>query len=557
MNDHTSAGRVDYLNNGYGLKSWLTTTDHKRIAVLYLISITLFFVLGGVFATLIRIHLISPRGVLFGPSIYNRMFSMHGIIMVWFFLIPSIPTVFGNFLLPLMIGARDLAFPRLNLASWYIYVVGGLITIVMAILGGVDTGWTFYTPFSSMFSNSYVLLTAAGVFIVGFSSIFTGINFIVTTHTMRAPGMTWFRLPLFVWSNYATALILVLATPVLAVVLLLIAAERGLGIGIFDPSLGGDPLLFQHLFWFYSHPAVYIMILPGMGVVSEVITAFSHRSVFGYSFVAFASMAIALIGFFVWGHHMFVAGMSMYAGLVFSLLSYLVAVPSAVKVFNWTATLYKGRINFEAPFIYSIGFIGLFTMGGMTGLFLAALPVDVHVTDTYFIVAHFHYIMVGGMVMAYMAALHFWWPKMTGRMYNRPLAVIAALTIFLGFNLTFFPQFILGYLGMPRRYATYSPEFQMLNVLSSAGASILAVGYVMPLLYLFWSLAKGKSAGQNPWDARGLEWEFADSPPIPDNFARTPVISWHAYPYDRPALTIGQEDLFDSTLKPESPDARH
>ncbi|MEN6626692.1 MAG: cbb3-type cytochrome c oxidase subunit I [Candidatus Sumerlaeia bacterium] len=527
--------RIHYLNNGYGARSWLLTTDHKRIAILYLLTITLFFMLGGLFALGIRLELLSPRAWLVQPETYNRMFSLHGIIMVWFFLIPSIPTVFGNFLVPMMVGARDMAFPRLNLASWYVFAVGGLFTILVTLLGGVDTGWTFYTPYSSTYSNSYVLLTATGVFVTGFSSIFTGINFIVTVHTMRAPGMTWFRLPLFVWANYATALILVLATPVLAITLFLIGMERLFGVGVFDPRLGGDPLLFQHLFWFYSHPAVYIMILPGMGVVSELVACFAHRRIFGYRFVAYASLAIALFGFLVWGHHMFVAGMSMYGGLVFSFLSYLVAVPSAIKVFNWTATLYKGSIRLATPMLFAIGFIGLFTIGGMTGLFLAALAVDVHVTDTYFIVAHFHYIMVGGMVMAYMGALHFWWPKMTGKLYPERLAILSAIIVFVGFNLTFFPQFVLGYMGMPRRSIFYPPEYQWLNVMSTAGASILGVGYLFPFLYLFWSLARGAEAGPNPWDARGLEWEFADSPPLPENFAETPVNDREAYAYDLPA----------------------
>jgi cytochrome c oxidase subunit 1 len=397
--------------------------------------------------------------------------------------------------------------------------------------GGVDTGWTFYTPFSTMFSKSHVILAITGVFITGFSSILTGLNFIVTVHKMRAPGMTWFRLPLFVWANYATSVILVLATPVLAMTLALLAAERLLHIGIFDPALGGDPLLFQHLFWFYSHPAVYIMVLPAMGVASEIIPCFARKRVFGYRFMAYAILGIASIGFLVWGHHMFVSGQSVYASMVFSLLSFLVAIPSAIKVFNWTATLYKGRITFSAPMLYALGFVGLFTIGGLTGLTLASLALDVHLTDTYYVIAHFHYIMVGGSVMAYFGGLHFWWPKMTGRMYPEMWARIAALIIFFGFNLTFFPQYLLGYEGMPRRYHAYPPEFQVLNILSSAGASILAVGYLLPLGYLLWSLFYGKRAEANPWHATGLEWQTS-SPPPKHNFERTPTVIRDAYEYD-------------------------
>ena len=531
MNAVETERREHYLNVNYGLKSWLLTTDHKRIAWLYLVSVTFFFFIGGLFATLIRLELLTPQGDLVQAETYNKFFTMHGVTMIFFFLIPSIPAVLGNFLIPMMIGARDLAFPRLNLASWYIYILGGLFTLTAAAAGGVDTGWTFYTPYSSIYSNTNVALTVIGIFITGFSSILTGLNFVVTIHKMRAPGMTWFRLPLFVWSHYATSIIFVLGTPVLAISLALVAIERLFDLGIFDPTRGGDPLLFQHLFWFYSHPAVYIMILPGMGVISELIPCFSRKRVFGYEFVAFSSLAIAVLGFLVWGHHMFVSKQSVYAGMVFSLLSFLVAIPSAIKVFNWTATLYKGSISYDAPMLYALGFIGLFTIGGLTGLFVATLGVNIHVHDTYFVIAHFHYIMVGSAVMAYMGGIHFWWPKMTGRMYPEGWARLAALIIFIGFNLTFFPQFVLGYLGMPRRYHVYPPEFQVLNVMSSAGASILAVGYVLPLVYMIWSLRYGAVAGKNPWRARGLEWETL-SPPPTDNFEVTPLVTAEAYAYD-------------------------
>jgi cytochrome c oxidase subunit I len=523
-----------YLNDGYGIKSWLLTRDHKRIALLYLAAITVFFFIGGAFAVIIRLELATPAGDLVSDETYNKLFTMHGVMMVFFFLIPSIPATLGNFLIPIMIGAKDLAFPKLNLASWYIYVLGGLFTLYALVAGGVDTGWTFYTPFSTVSSTTNVIPTALGIFITGFSSILTGLNFIVTIHRMRAPGMTWFRMPLFLWSMYATSMIFVLGTPVLAITMLLIAAERLFHFGFFDPAVGGDPVLFQHLFWFYSHPAVYIMVLPAMGVVSELVAAGCRKPVFGYSFVAFASVAIGVLSFLVWGHHLFVAGESVYSALIFSAFSFLVAIPSAVKVFNWAATMYKGSISWDTPMLYAIGFIGLFTMGGLTGLFLAAVGLDVHVTDTYFIIAHFHYIMVGGAVMGYLGGLHYWWPKISGRLYNEFLAKLSAGIIFLGFNLTFFPQFILGYLGMPRRYHAYPPEFQTLNVLSSAGASILGVGYLIPMAYLMWSLRYGRVAGDNPWGAVGLEWTIS-SPPPTENFVEPPVVTWEAYAYEAQA----------------------
>jgi cytochrome c oxidase subunit 1 len=519
-----------YLNNGHGLKSWLLTKDHKRIAILYLISISIFFFIGGLMATLVRLELTTPEGDLFSADAYNKAFTLHGVIMVFFFLIPSIPATLGNFLIPPMVGAKDLAFPRINLLSWYIYVVGGIFTLYAMAAGGVDTGWTFYTPYSSAASNTSVIPTALGVFVAGFSSILTGLNFIVTVHRMRAPGMTWFRLPLFVWSHYATSLIQVLGTPVIAITILMVFVERAFDFGIFDPARGGDPVLFQHLFWFYSHPAVYIMVLPAMGVMSELIAAFSRKKIFGYSFVAFSSLAIAVFGFIVWAHHMFVAGISMYAAMVFSFLSFSVAIPSAVKVFNWTATLYKGAISFETPMLYAYGFMGLFAFGGLTGLILATLGTDVHLHDTYFVIAHFHYIMVGGAIMGYLGGLHYWWPKMVGRMYSEFWSRIAAIIVFVGFNLTFFPQFILGYLGMPRRYHAYPPEFQVLNVLSSAGASILALGYVLPVIYLLYSLKRGEVAGPNPWGASGLEWQMS-SPPPTENFPITPRVTSEPYEY--------------------------
>ncbi|HUY12381.1 MAG TPA: cytochrome c oxidase subunit I [Terriglobia bacterium] len=522
--------RIHYLNTSYGIKSWLLTTDHKRIAWLYLITTSFFFVVGGVSAAMMRLNLISPQGALVEPDTYNKLFTIHGLVMIFFFLAPAVPTVLGNFLIPLMIGARDVAFPRLNLLSWYIFVGAGALLLYSVAAGGVDTGWTFYTPLSTTYLNSHVVSAALAVFISGFSSILTGLNFIVTIHKMRAPGLTWFRLPLFIWAMYASSIIFVLAMPVIAITMVLLVLERLFHVGIFDPALGGDPILFEHLFWFFGHPEVYILILPSMGVISELVAAFSRRRVFGYAFVAFSSFSIAIISFLVWGHHMFVSGESLYSGIFFSAMSMLVAVPSAVKVFNWTATLYKGSVSYQAPMLYALGFIGLFTIGGLTGIFLATLALDQTLHDTYFVIAHFHYVMVGGAIMGYTGGLHYWWPKMTGRMYSDYWARLAALIIFVGFNLTFGPQFILGFLGMPRRYATYPPNFQILNVMSSAGASILAIGYLLPLIYLTYSLKYGPAAGPNPWKAKGLEWE-TPSPPPTHNFEHTPIVTEEAYAY--------------------------
>ncbi len=522
----------NFLTYPRGLKSWLFTLDHKRIGVLYLVGVTASFLLGGIFAILIRIQLLHPNGGgIMGPQTYNQMFTLHGAIMIFLFIIPGIPVSLGNFVLPLLIGAKDVAFPRLNLTSWYIYVTGAIMAIVAMVTGSVDTGWTFYTPYSTTTGGAVVMMTMA-VFVLGFSSIFTGLNFVVTIHKLRAPGLTWFRLPLFVWGLYATAIIQIIATPVLGITLVLLALERIVGIGIFDPAMGGDPVLFQHFFWFYSHPAVYIMILPAMGVISELIPVFSHKKIFGYKAIAYSSFAIAFLSFLVWGHHMFVSGQSPLADMLFSFLTFMVAIPSGVKVFNWISTMYKGSISLQAPMLYALSFLFLFSIGGLTGMFLGALATDVHLTNTYFIVAHFHYVMVGGTVMGFLGGLHYWWPKMFGKMYNILWARISAALIFVGFNVTFFTQFILGAKGMPRRYYSYLAQYQPLHFYSTIGSWVLALGFVIMAIYLIHSLVKGKPAGNNPWGGLTLEWTTT-SPPPPDNFNETPVVTHGPYDYDK------------------------
>lgn len=524
--------KPNYLTHPKGLKSWLTTVDHKRIGVMYLWSVLGAFFLGGLFALLLRLELLTPGEDFMKAETYNKVFTLHGAIMVFLFIIPAIPAALGNFVLPLMLGAKDVAFPRLNLASYYIYVVGAIMAITAMVTGGIDTGWTFYTPYSTSTDGSVTLMTLS-VFVLGFSSIFTGINFVATVHKLRAPGMGWFEMPLFVWSTYATAIIQVLATPVLAITLLLLVMERVFQIGIFDARLGGDPVLFQHFFWFYSHPAVYIMILPGMAIISEVIPVFSKKHIFGYRAVAFSSVAIALISFIVWGHHMFTSGQSQLAAAIFSFLTFLVAIPSGIKVFNWVATMYRGSIALNTPMLYAISFLLLFSIGGLTGLFLGALSVDIHLHDTYFIVAHFHYVMMGGTVIAFLAGLHYWWPKMFGRMYSEKWGAVSCALVFVGFNMTFGSQFLMGSQGMPRRYYTYLDQFQPLHQFSTFGSWVLGLGLFVAAINLIASLRKPYDAPSNPWGARTLEWD-TQSPPIEHNFEETPVLSHGPYDYNAP-----------------------
>ncbi|HMO13051.1 MAG TPA: cbb3-type cytochrome c oxidase subunit I [Pirellulaceae bacterium] len=510
------AAQHNYLNVSKGWKSWAFTLDHKRIGVMYLIGVTFALLLAGVFALLLRAELFTPNKMFLSEAQYNQMFTLHGAIMVFAFIIPSIPAALGNFVLPMMLGAKDVAFPRLNLMSFYLWVIGTIFLVIAMITNSLDTGWTFYTPYSIRTSTGVVAATF-GAFVLGFSSIFTGINFLVTVHTMRAPGMGWFQMPLFIWGLYATAIIQVLATPVLGITLLMLIAERLLHIGIFDPKYGGDPVLFQHFFWFYSHPAVYIMILPGMGVISELISVYSRKKIFGYSFIAFSSVAIAILGFLVWGHHMFTSGQSELVTLIFSAITFTVAIPSAVKVFNWLSTMYKGCIALVTPMLFAMSFIFLFGIGGLTGLFLATLRTDIHLHDTYFVVAHFHYVMVGGTLTALFGGLFHWWPKMFGRMYNELCGKITCLLVFVGFNVTFFPQFVMGSRGMPRRYARYDIEFEAFHQWSTIGAMILGVGVVIGFATLVYAAFRGPRCAGNPFGAATLEWQ-SSSPPSFHNF---------------------------------------
>jgi cytochrome c oxidase subunit I len=529
---------TSYLQEGRGLRSWLLTRDHKRIALLFLIGTTASLMLGGAFALILRLELVTPDETLMSALDYNRLFTQHGVVMVFLFMVPAIPTVFGNFFLPMMLGAQDVAFPRINLASFYVYLGGSAIVLTALLAGGVDTGWTFYAPYSTT-SPTSVATAAFGVFVIGMSSILTGLNFIVTVHTLRAPGMGWLDMPLFVWAIYATAIIQILATPVLGLSLLLVAVDHAWGLGIFDPALGGDPVLFQHLFWFYSHPAVYIMVLPAMGVISEVVCTFSHNRPASYRAIAYSSLGIAFVGFLTWGHHMFVSGISLVDAGVFGILSMFVAIFSAIKVFTWTATLRRGRVAFTTPMFYFFGFMFLFVFGGMTGVAVATSSLDVHWHDTYFVVAHFHFIMVGGTLTAFLAALHYWFPKMFGRMYPERWGIIGAALVILGFVFTFTPQFLLGNAGMPRRYFSYPAEFQWLNVLSTAGASILGLGLLLTLGYLLYALFWGERAGRNPWRSRCHEWS-APSPPPAHNFESPPA--FRRGPYDYGADRAGDEE---------------
>ncbi|HTE53360.1 MAG TPA: cbb3-type cytochrome c oxidase subunit I [Kofleriaceae bacterium] len=531
---HADAGaepEPSYLVNKRGLRSWLYTLDHKRIGVMYLIGITLSFLLGGAFALLLRLELFSPGAQLWTENQYNQLFTLHGAVMVFLVIIPGLPAALGNFALPLQLGAPDVAFPRLNLFSFYLWCAGASLLLLSLIVNAADTGWTFYTPYSTT-TGTAVVPAVGGAFVLGFSSIFTGLNFITTIHKFKPKGMTWFRMPLNLWGIYSTALLQVLATPVLGITLLLLLTERILNIGIFDPALGGDPVLFQHFFWFYSHPAVYIMILPAMAVMSDLITTFSHKHIFGYRFIAYSSIGLAALSFLVWGHHMFVSGQSKLAGMVFSALTFTVAIPSAIKVFNWVATLYKADITLKTPMLYALSFILLFTIGGLTGIFLGALNVDVHLHDTYFVVAHFHYVMMGSALIAFLGALHYWYPKMFGRMFNERVGQVCAIFVFIGFNVTFLPQFVMGARGMARRYFDYDPEFTLYHRISTIGALFMGITLVVSFGNLVWSLFKGPKAPRNPWGGTTLEWQAPSPPPLYNFYANEQPVLYDIYDYD-------------------------
>lgn len=521
--------KKNYLEISKGFWSWAGTLDHKRIGIMYLIGVSLALLAGGVFAMLVRLHLWKSTGVLFDNATYNQIFTLHGVFMVFIFIIPAIPGSLGNMVLPLMLGAKDVALPRLNLLSFYLWLSGTCLALYAIVAGGFDTGWTFYAPYS-IYTNQAVVSVGLGIFLLGFSSIFTGLNFIVTTHKLRAPGLTWFRMPLFVWAIYATAILQVLATPVLGITVLLVAFERLYHIGIFDPRLGGDPVLFEHFFWFYSHPAVYIMVLPAFGIISDLISVHSRKPLFGYKLIAFSSIAIAMISFLVWGHHMFTSGQSSYAMFAFSFLTFFVGIPTAIKEFSWVATVWKGSIALNSPMLYTLSFLIIFAIGGLTGVILGALNVDIHLHDTYFVVAHFHYVMMGSIALAFFAGVHHWWPKMFGVMYSEFRAKIACALIFVGFNATFIPQFIMGSRGMPRRYATYVPEFEGFHQVSTIGALVIGTGVALMVGNLVLSIFTGKKAMQNEWGGVTLEWLSPTPPPL-ENFYEQPIVTTEVYDY--------------------------
>ncbi len=529
----TVNNKVNFYETSKGFKSWIFTHDHKRIAMLYFYGVVGFFLVGVLLGLLMRLELIGPGEQVIDAQTYNSVFTLHGVIMIFLFIIPGIPAIFGNFFLPILLGADDVAFPKVNLLSFYLYVAGGLLALSTLVLGDgpPDTGWTFYAPYSVK-TGTNVTVAVLAAFILGFSSILTGINFIVTMHRMRAKGMTWMKMPLFPWALYAASWIQVLATPIVGITLLMVVAERALQVGFFDPAIGGDPILYQHLFWIYSHPAVYIMVLPAMGIISEIIPTFAKKAIFGYKAIVYSSLAIAFVGYFVWGHHMYTSGMSETARVVFSILTFLVAIPSGVKVFNWVATLYKGSIDMRTPLLYAFAFIFQFMIGGFTGLVVGALAADVHVHDTYFVVAHFHYVMFGGVGFAFIGAVHYWFSKMYGRNYNEKIANIGWAILFIGFNLLYFPMFIVGLQGMPRRYYDYLPEFTFMNQLSTVGSWILAIGFIVIIWNLVRGARKGPQAEASPWGGATLEWTTASPPPI-YNFEKPPVVTRGPYEYSQ------------------------